>query len=145
MVARYSLASSIDSFLSGNIDNWSFDDDIFAVKTSDSLCLEIRRQLWLLYDDTRRYFHVEGKLLPADYIQMVHRWQCLLRSNVEWAAITKDRKDVEQSNWLSRFIRPRKSPKCAFKHNSFWPFANLDEWRMFQRAHEPLDGNTAIA
>ncbi len=72
---RKAIADSISSYLSGRIDNWLFDDTLFSLTTTDDLCLEIRRQIWLFYDDTRLYFNVGDKALKISLQDILCRWE----------------------------------------------------------------------
>ena len=74
------LSDAIEQFLSGSIDSWAFDDMISGLKSSDVMCIELRRQLWLFHDDTRRYFNRGRDSLPPAAAQILRRWTRLLHS-----------------------------------------------------------------
>lgn len=58
--SRNILAEQIRHFLSGLSDNMEFDDKVFAIKSDDVAVVEIRDQLWHIYDDFTRH-KLEGR------------------------------------------------------------------------------------
>ena len=135
--ARNTLALSVSQYLDKQIDNLELDERIFRIDTDDPLVLEIRGQVWLLYDDFRRHRN-EGKWkLPQSVENSVRRWVELLRSDTAWTAIKGDYEQPAHSV-LNRLMRSivKLLQLCwrtdaAFVVNEFWPFKDCEQYRMW--------------
>ena len=53
--ARSQMAAAIVAFMRGEIDNFAFDDAVWAAAEADPKSRVIARTLWLLYDDVKRH------------------------------------------------------------------------------------------
>jgi hypothetical protein len=122
--ARRMIADAIDSFLSGQIDNWALDDAMFKLRTDDDLCVQLRSQMWFLYDDVARYLNSGKRSLPSSAAAMLRRWVTLLRSTREWSGIV----DEPPQSRFRRFIQSRLRPARKFTDNEYWPLGSAKEW-----------------
>ena len=110
---RCAMADAIEMYLMGVIDNWSLDDVISSTKTDDVLCREIARQIWLFYDDTRRYKNEGSAALQPTKTAILRRWESLLRTEFEWSDIASPTLSPWWPNhwsWVRRFISERLAP-----------------------------------
>jgi len=136
--ARNILAQGLSQYLDNEIDNLKLDECISNIHTDDLLVLELRRQVWLLYDDFRRHRN-EGKWkLPENIENGVRRWVQLLRSDTEWTAIKGDDEEPAHSvpnrlmRSLLKLLQLCWRLDAAFVVNEFWPFRDCEEYRAWE-------------
>ena len=128
---RSAIADAIDMFLRGEIDNWALDDAISSTQTDDVLCREIARQIWLFYDDVRRYTNEGSKALQPTYTAILRRWESLLRTEIEWSSIaapTSSNRSSKRWSWVRSFISNRRATRSKFKRNEYWPLSDAGAW-----------------
>ena len=125
---RLRLAGAIEAYLDGSIDNWELDDVAFKKNTEDLLCAEIRDQLWLTYDDIKRYRNVGEREFTVEVEVMLRRWVVLLRTEIEWSNIVGPQSTSMWARFHARFIYPRTAPKCKFGSNPYWPLKDAAAW-----------------
>jgi len=128
---RLHIADTVARFLDGSVDNWTLDDAAFSKPTEDRLCREIAGQLWLFYDDTRRYKNQGPDRLPVESDALLRRWESLLRMGLEWSLIVQD--SDSQAHWavfsrILRWLRSRRASRCKFAKNIYWPLRDAGDW-----------------
>ena len=120
---RQAVADAIDAFLKGAIDNFSLDDTLFSKKTDDMLCTELIRQVWLFYDDTRKYLNEGKEKLPPFSEAILKRWILILRSELQWSDFAQSSPSPSR---FRRFWNRRSTPKPKWRDNPYWPFSNAN-------------------
>ena len=132
LACRRLIADAINSFITGDCDNSALDDAISSLNTSDDMCLELRRQTGLFYDDVRRYTNTGKNALRPNAESILRRWEFLLRTGVDWFEIVLPTSDGWWPRFRKRFVAPRLTPGPKFRTNQYWPFPNLKEWELFR-------------
>lgn len=134
-VLRQRVADAMDAFLKGTIDSHSLDDAVFSKKTDDVLCAEIRRQVWLFYDDTRKYMNEGNEKLPPFSEAILKRWILILRSELQWSDLAESSSSSSYFGRFGRFWRTfmsqRLTPRPKFRFNPYWPFSSVVQWDSF--------------
>ena len=125
---RKLMSGSIRSFRTSRINNEQLDDVLFGMTTSDDLCLQIRRQMYLLYDDNSIYKN-EGRMRYSSQVElMLTRWEMLLETDLEWWAIIRRKPPTGFFNNVRLFLSSRFAPSSKVKGNFYWPLRSEGEW-----------------
>ncbi len=82
-LARNKMSEEIGHFVAGLTNNFVFDDRVFNIETQDAGVINIRHEMWLIYDDLSRH-KLEGKWsLSIQEKAVVSRCILFLKSDAE--------------------------------------------------------------
>jgi hypothetical protein len=83
--ARNKLAEEIRHFVAGLTDNFVFDNRVFAIQSQDAGVINIRHEMWFIYDDLSRH-KLKGKWsLSTQDKAIVSRCILFLKSDAEYS------------------------------------------------------------
>jgi hypothetical protein len=112
--------------------NYEFDDAAFSVSTEDRGVLEIRGQIWGIYDDLHEH-RLDGKwALSDEQREIVHRVIMFLKSDAEyrWPKVPIWYRVARPIIWLASVGRLTKSLDdrfCRSLDMKVWPFLTTNE------------------
>jgi len=78
------VAEAIRHYLAGLSTNFTLDNALFELKSSDPAIDAIRRQLWFIYDDLREHRHEGTWKIAAQKREIVMRIILFLKSDCEY-------------------------------------------------------------
>jgi len=131
--SRNKLAEVIRHFIGRFKDNFEYDDAAFDINTKDKGVIEIRDNVWLIYDDLKRH-KMEGKwALSKKQDTIVKRCIVFLKSDYEyrWPKLPLYYKVTRPFVWLISFgIITRKLDNYFNGNGSLdvWPFFTENEY-----------------
>jgi hypothetical protein len=142
-ISRDKLAEMLRRFISGQITNFDFEDEIPS--STDFVISEIYDSMWLFYDDFTKH-KLEGEwALPKETKKLMARWVIFLHSNEEYKWPTFRYAGVRplEHNWLSRILKkPEKERKFMESGNyDVWPFINLESYNDAKQNPKLLSGS----
>jgi hypothetical protein len=132
MVDRHSrdaLATAIEDYLLRQIDNGNLERRMFALRTSDSACLEIARQMTFFSSEYRRHMNDGSAQISVHDSTIIERWLAFLRSEMEWPIAKEVCSPMVQRlyRWIAvLFARQPNVPQ--FRVNEYWPLRCREEW-----------------
>lgn len=125
-IQAHNLATLLEAFTSGIIDNFKFEDclDEFC---SSSVCKirSIALAATCIFDSSRRYRNIGRDELPVPVSECVDRWVIILRSSLDCNELfLRERNTLVQTMVRVIFSHP-------VEKNLFWPFTSklaYEEW-----------------
>lgn len=130
--ARNAAAEAIRYYLSGASTNFTLDEKLFGLKSSDAAIDAIRKQLWLIYDDLREHRHDGAWKISADQREIVIRIILFLKSDLEyqWPSVPSWYRSTRALVWLLTFGFGSRALDRRFEFrdiDSVWPFHSSEE------------------
>lgn len=145
--ARDALAEAVRHFVSCLSTNYQFDDAAFDLSTDDQGVVEIREQVWLIYDDLHEH-KLEGKWALSDEQRaVVHRIILFLKSDSEylWPTVPSWYRVLRPFIWffslglLTKLLDERYERELDL---SVWPFRTSEEIERARLQPRYLSGGT---
>ena len=143
--ARDILAEAIRHFVSRLSTNYRFDDVAFDLSTKDRGVLEIREQIWCLYDDLHEH-KLDGEYALNDQQrEIIHRIVMFLKSDTEypWPKVPVWYRIGRPFIWLLSLGMLPKTLDERYSRNldmSVWPYRSVDEIERARRHPKYLAG-----
>jgi hypothetical protein len=130
--ARKAVAEAIRYYLSGSSTNFTLDEKLFCLKSSDAAIDAIRKQLWLIYDDLREHRHEGAWTISADQREIVIRIILFLKSDFEfqWPSVPSWYRITSAFIWLLTFGFGSRALDRRFEFrdiDNVWPFHSSEE------------------
>lgn len=128
-LARNKLAAEIRHFVAGLTDNFAFDNRVFAIQSQDAGVINIRHEMWFIYDDLSRHKLKGEWSLSAQDKAIVLRCILFLKSDFEYRWPNKQ--NVLQSllglltfGFASAFFESKWKASGSWE---VWPFLTIEE------------------
>jgi hypothetical protein len=143
--ARNILAEATRHFVTCLSTNYQFDDVAFSVSTKDRGVLEIRQQIWLIYDDLHEH-KLDGKwALSVQQCEVIHRIILFLKSDAEysWPKVPLWYRFTRPFIWLLSFGTVTRTLDERYSRNldlTVWPYRKSEEIEEARRHPKYLAG-----